>query len=194
MKIGLASGHSRNTDIPQRLFEWERCAVAETPLFQLLAAAGHDVVQLHNQTYDLENDPALKSKIRLFNVAEVDMAFELHLNAGGGDYSTAIYWDHDGAFSGAGKQIAEDLCAQFQAGLPWRTIGAQPQSYFHRSLAFLNDTYMPAVIVEPAFKDNDEQRSWAASQAGPVQYAALVFAGIQRYAMRWEGDNGKAAE
>ena len=36
--------------------------------------------------------------------------------------------------------------------------------------------------------------SWATSRAGPVLYAALVFAGIQRYAMRLEGtDVGKQA-
>ncbi len=193
MRIGVASGHSRNTDIPQRLFEWERCAEAETVLVQLLAAAGHVVVQPEAKIYDLENGPALNSKIRCFNEAVVDLAVELHLNGGGGDYSTAIYWDHGGGgHSGAGKRMAEDLCEQFQAGLPWKSIGAKPQSYFHRSLAFLNDSRMPAVIVEPAFKDNDKQRGRAASQAGPVQYAALVFAGIQRYAMRWEGDNGRA--
>ena len=195
MKIGVASGHSRNTNIPKRLFEWERCAEAETVLSQLLAAAGHGVVQPEDQIYDLENNLALRSKIQCFNEAAIDLAIELHLNGGGGDYSTAIYWDHDGGgHSGAGKRIAEDLCGQFQAGLPWKTIGAKPQSYFQRSLAFLNDSRMPAVIIEPAFKDNDIQRSWAASQAGPVQYAALVFAAIQRYVMRWEGDNGKAAE
>jgi hypothetical protein len=49
-------------------------------------------------------------------------------------------------------------------------------------------------IVEPAFKDNDAQRAWAASPAGPVQYAALVFVGIQRYAMRVEAnDDSKQA-
>ena len=61
--------------------------------------------------------------------------------------------------------MAEDTCGQFQAGLPWKTIGAKPQSNFHRSLAFLNDSRMPAVISEPTFKDNDIQRSWTASQA-----------------------------
>ena len=194
MRIGVASGHSRNTDIPQRLFEWERCTKAETVLVQLLAAAGHAIVQPDGHVYGLENNPALRSKIQVFNEADVDLALELHLNGGGGDYSTAIFWDHEGGgHSGAGKRIAEDLCGQFQAGLQWKTIGAKPQSYFQRSLAFLNDSHMPAVIIEPAFKDNDIQRAWAASQAGPVQYAALVFAGIHRYAMRWEGENGKAA-
>ena len=194
MKIGIASGHSCNTNNPQRLFECKRCAEAEIVLVQLLGAAGHDVVQPAGELYDLENDPALQAKIQLFNETDVDVALELHLNGGGGDYSTAIYWDNEGRESSSGKMLAGDLCAQFQAGLPWRTIGARPQSYFQRSLAFLNNTRMPAVIVEPAFKDNDVQRPWAASQAGPVQYAALVFSGIQRYAMRVEAyDVGKQA-
>ena len=190
MKIGVAAGHSRNTDIPQRFFEWERCAEAETVLVQLLTASGHDVARRTCELYDLENDPALQAKIQLFNEADVDVAVELHLNGGGGDYSTAIYWDHNGGgHSRAGKRIAEDITEQFRVGLPWQTIGARPQSYFHRSLAFLNYSRMPAVIIEPAFKDNDEQRTWASSKAGPVQYAALVFGGIQRYAMKVEGND-----
>ena len=32
---------------------------------------------------------------------------------------------------------------------------------------------MPAVIVEPAFKDNDEQRAWAASQASQCHAPGL---------------------
>ena len=49
-------------------------------------------------------------------------------------------------------------------------------------------------MIEQAFKDNEVQRAWATSQAGPVRYAALVFAGLQRYAMRVEGnDVGKQA-
>ena len=124
---------------------------------------------------------------------ELDVALELHLHGGGGDYSTAIYWDNKGAKSSAGKTLADDICAQFQAGLSWHTIGAKPQSYFQRSLAFLNDTRMPAVIIEPAFKDNDIQPRGQPHRPAPYS-TPLVFAGIQRYAMRWEGHNGRATE
>ena len=97
MRIGIASGHSRNTNITQRRFEWERCSEAEIVLVQLLTAVGPDVVQPTDELYDIENNPALQAKIRLFNDSQVDFALELHLNGGGGDYSAAIYWDSEGS-------------------------------------------------------------------------------------------------
>ena len=96
MRIGIASGHSRNTNITRRRFEWERCSEAEIVLVQLLTAVGHDVVQPTDELYDIENNPALQAKIRLFNERSIS-----HWNcistAGGGDYSAAIYWDSEGS-------------------------------------------------------------------------------------------------
>ena len=113
------------------------------------------MIQPSREIYDLDNNASLRSKIQLFNESEVEIALELHLNGGGGDYSTAIFWNdpETAAFSDRGCQIAIAICEQFAAGLPWKSIGARAQSYFQRSLAFLNRTTMPAVIIEPAFKD-----------------------------------------
>ena len=88
MKIGIAAGHSMNTDNPERRFEWQCCFEAELRLSRLLQAEGHEVVRPPRDLFQLENDAALLAKIDLFNTADVDVAVELHLNAGGGDYST----------------------------------------------------------------------------------------------------------
>ena len=83
-------------------------------------------------------------KIEFFNQHRVDLAVELHLNAGGGDYSTAIYWDHeDGRSSGGGSRLASALCTQLRTAFPWRSIGAQPQSYFRRLLRL----WAPSLLV-----------------------------------------------
>ena len=182
MKIGVAAGHSITLDNPERQFEWVRCYEAAVRLSALLFAEGHEVVAPGREIYELENDSALLAKIDLFNQAEVDVALELHLNAGGGDYSTCIYWDEGEAHSEKGQDLAIDICRHFKAGLPWRCIGAKGQSYFARSLAFLNKTTMPSTITEVAFKDNTEQREFFGHLSGHIAHAALLFAGVQRYA------------
>ena len=45
MKIGIAAGHSMNTDNPERRFEWQCCFEAELRLSRLLQAEGHEVVR-----------------------------------------------------------------------------------------------------------------------------------------------------
>ena len=182
MKIGIAAGHSMNTDNPERRFEWQCCFEAELRLSRLLQAEGHEVVRPPRDLFQLENDAALLAKIDLFNTADVDVAVELHLNAGGGDYSTCIYWDEGETHSEKGQDLSIDICRHLEAGLPWRCIGAKGQSYFARSLAFLNKTTMPSVITEAAFKDNAEQREFFDHLSGHVAHAALLFAGVQRYA------------
>ena len=150
MRIGLTAGHSARTD-GERHWEYERCRATQDHIRHLLSRAGHLVILPPIHVFELSNDAALMAKIRHFNAKQVDMAIELHLNAGAGRYSTAIYWDQGKRHSKRGQQLASALCQQFTAGLPWKTIGARPMSYFARDLAFLRDTDMPSVITEPAF-------------------------------------------
>ena len=41
-KVYVAAGHSPNTDIASRLYEWERCVVAEKECARLLRGSGID--------------------------------------------------------------------------------------------------------------------------------------------------------
>ena len=183
-RFGIAAGHSsRSTG--ERRFEWERCRAVQERLGDLLIRSGHSIVCPPQSIYDLRNDQALAHKIRLFNEKHVDVALELHLNAGGGDYSTAIYWDSPKRHSVPGRQLADGICTQLGLFLPWRTIGARGKTHFRnadgrsRPMGFLTKTKATSVIVEAAFKDVPEHREWIQSKGFAAEYAALVFLAIQ---------------
>ena len=182
MRCGIAAGHSANTE-GERQWEWQRCHLVQAHLVDLLTWAGHEPVVPDDTIDELDNDTALIEKIRFVNERRVDMALELHLNAGGGDYSTCLYWDDvEGYFSESGKQLAVEIAEQFKTAFPWRCIGAKGQTYFDRKLAFLHKTNMPAVITECAFKDDPSHRTSMETKQGAVLYATSVFQGICRYA------------
>ena len=142
----------------------------------------HDLVCIPFHLYEQPSDEALHAKIHFFNNDPVDIAIELHLNAGGGDYSTAICWDtRDGRISEKGSRLAAAICHQMEAVYPWRCIGAQGQSYFGRKLAFLQRIQAPSVLVEPGFMSHPFQRAVFESDVGIIQYATAVFNGVARY-------------
>ena len=184
MRIGIAAGHSRNTT-GERRFEFNCCAPVADLVARLLTTAGYSVVEPGSPVYDLDNDAALNTKIALFNRESVDLAVEIHLNAGGGDYSTVIYWDAAGTgkYSFKGQQVAGAVADEFRA-FPWRSSGARPQSYFDRSLAFLNQLNAPAIITEVGFKDHTAQRAFFESESGQAQHAGRIYLGIERYLHR----------
>ena len=136
LSVGLIAGHS-DQGPAERVWEHERCKEAAASLATLLTTAGYTCLTVSPDIYSLDNDAALIEKIRFVNERRVDMALELHLNAGGGDYSTCLYWDdEEGYFSEQGKQLAVEIAAQFNTAFPWRCIGARGQTYFERKLAF----------------------------------------------------------
>ena len=182
LSVGIIAGHSTRGS-EERVWEHERCKEAAASLETLLTTAGFTCFTVSSDIYSLTNDDALIEKIRFLNERHVDMAVELHLNAGGGDYSTCLYWDDaEGYFSQPGKQLAVEIAEQFKTAFPWRSIGAKGQTYFDRKLAFLHKTNMPAVITEAAFKDDPSHRTSMETKQGAVLYATSVFQGICRYA------------
>ena len=113
MKIGIASGHSHNTHIPQRLFEWERCAEAETVLVQLLSSAGHDVVQPAGELHELENNPALRAKNPVYRrksrfpnpeTLAVRRSTHAGVKCGRGSIPSSVQTRSDGTWSASGFQ------------------------------------------------------------------------------------------
>ena len=184
MRIGVACGHSRDTT-GERRFEFNCCAPVSDLVARLLKTAGYGVVEPGAAIYDADNDAALNAKIALFNREAVDLAVEIHLNAGGGDYSTVLYWDDTGTgkYSFKGQQAAGAIADEFRA-FSWRSSGARPQSYFNRSLAFLNQLNAPAIITECGFKDNIHQRAFLESESGQAQHAGRIYLGIERYIHR----------
>ena len=149
----------------------------------MLRECGHDVRPAPEALYDMTNDASLRRRVKFFNGAETDFNVELHLNAGGGTYSTTIYYPG----SSGGFNLASDIEVMVDALLPWQSIGEQNQDYFNRNLHFLMATSAPSVIVEPCFKDDEEQAEWIDSGSFCLEYSAAVFLGIQRYCTAEQG-------
>jgi len=180
-KIYIAAGHSSNTE-GERLYEWERCRVAQDRLSDLLRWAGHEVIQAQGHIYAMTNDAALKSKVAQCNSSDCELAVELHLNAGGGNYATNLYWDdkEKSQTSESGELLASRISGAMDEVVYWPcTYG--PQSDYDRSLYFLNETSCPSVITEIAFKDHPRHRQWLETKTAMVTYAATVFMGITSY-------------
>ena len=177
-RIGIAAGHTRRTD-GERLYEHQRCHMAAEVVADLARMAGHEVVVVPEQVYDLTNDASLRRRVQLFNHAATDYNIELHLNAGGGSYSTTIFFPG----SEEGEYLATDIEDAVHLVCPWKSIGQQDQTYFDRNLHFLMSTRAPSVIVEPGFKDNVMHREWMDSDRFAPEYAAAVFVGIASYGL-----------
>ena len=183
--IGLAAGHSKNTT-GERLWEWQHCYKVQQRLCGILLDCKHDVVVPPLEYWDLDNNSALKQKVNLFNRRLVDFAIEIHINAGGGKYSTVIYWDKDGKVSPGGRRLAQCISDQFahqtKRIIPrWKAVGPRSQSSMGRSLYFLNNTDMPSVITEIGFSDDPEQRAFLDTKTGQILHAEMIHAGIEEY-------------
>lgn len=193
MHIGIAAGHSSISDTPQDT-EHAQCLRALKVLERLLLTAGHDVsIPLESAVGHLSNDAALRRKVEVFNARRVDLAIELHLNAGGGDYGLMMYHATGPAgavrYSPAGSALASHLAEAFAWCGPVSDTRSRSEIAVGRGgLHMLDRTIAPAVIVEPAFMDGpDAHREWIASESFAADYATLVYLGIQRYARAQRG-------
>ena len=175
MRIGIAAGHSKNATDSQ-IYEWGRCILAVEILKEQLRLAGHAVISPAAPTYERHNDVALHNKTDLFNRSDLDLAIEMHLNAGGGNYSCVLYWDAPakGYHSVGGKKWA-DRISEGHDFLQLRNLGAKSKTEMGRNkLWFLDRTSCPAIITEPAFKDYDQHRAWMDSEEFPHDYASMI--------------------
>ena len=181
MLIGIAAGHSDHEENNEfRQEEHEHCRAAADRLGAFLDEAGFDVALTPADIYELDNNDALRAKVDYFNGAGVDLAIELHLNGGGGNYSTVIAYDSNKQISARALAPGKAIAQAFQAIYPWSSIGLRGQSYFNRTLYFLEKTRMPALILEPGFLDNPAHRKVFDGKAGPLFYAAAVGGALLR--------------
>jgi len=184
MKIGMCAGHGRLGAEEPRLWEIDRCIPALTQAFSMLKTAGMDVVTPNPSIYELDNDDALVKKVKFFNEENCDISVEIHINAGGGNYSTSLFWDKGEKSSVAGEAMAKIIEQQFDSVTPWRSLGAKPQSYFGRGLYFLNKTNHPSVITEIGFKDNDAHRDWLLKRSGDVLHGSAIAQALILYTQK----------
>ena len=125
--------------------------------------------------------PLFISKVGQLNAAECDCAIELHLNAGGGNYSRAYYWGNGTTSSVEGLLLARRLHLNKMVVNPSRDLPPQKQSDIPRSLYFLNNTHMPSVIYEPAFMDHPEHKEYIESDQFTADIATTIYRAVREY-------------
>tara|TARA_Y100001938_G_C8049252_1_gene410732 strand:- start:61 stop:627 length:567 start_codon:yes stop_codon:yes gene_type:complete len=180
--VGLSVGHSAHRDNPEtQQYEYSRCKASIELAGELLSRSGVDVYLIEPGTYDLSNDDALISKVAQINTAECDCAIELHLNAGGGNYSRAYYWGSGSSSSVEGLLLARRIHLNKMVVNPSRSMPPQKQSDIPRSLYFLNNTHMPSVIYEPAFMDHSEHRDYIESNRFTPDTAITIYRAVREY-------------
>lgn len=180
--VGLSVGHSAHPENPEtQIYEYAQCVAPIRLAGQLIAAAGIPVLNIEQDTYELRNDAALISKVAQLNKGEATIAIELHLNAGGGDYSRAYYWGDGNNASVEGLLLARRLHLAKMVTAPPRSEPPQKQSDIPRSLYFLNETKMPAVIYEPAFYDNAEHKKYIESDRFVTDTATIIYRAVREY-------------
>ena len=124
MRIGLSAGHSALTE-GERLWEWRQCRVVQERVSEILHWAGHLVIVPPRSLYQQDNDTSLNARVEFFNSRQVEIAIDLHVNAGGGNYSTCLYWDDDaGSFSERGKMLRISVKTTTRFGSKLPLIGA----------------------------------------------------------------------
>ena len=190
MRVFIAAGHSPHEDNPNsQTFEYHKCSEVMDLTASLLTRSGYEVTVPSEEVYTLTNNAALIRKVAEANDAKADLAIELHLNAGGGEYGTTLFWS-DGATekeSEAGSMASELIASAFDETLPW-TQQYDSQSDMGRSLYFLNKTNCPAVIPEPAFMDTKKHMLWIDSPSFVVDYAISVYQGVKNYSYEIESE------
>ena len=184
--LGQADPHHMSAeDVYKKLLNSDETIGLATVYRVLTQFESAGIVERHNfddghSVYELDNNDALRRKVEYFNDANVDLAIELHLNGGGGNYSTVIAFDSNKQISARALDPGKAIAHAFQAIYPWPSIGLRGQSYFNRTLYFLEKTRMPALILEPGFLDNPAHRKVFDGKAGPLFYAAAVGGALLR--------------
>lgn len=189
--IGLAAGHTTNTDDQDRLTEHLACRRALDTATDLLRKAGIDVQLLPQDLYDRPNNESLAQRVTYFNSLPLDAVAEIHINRGRPrqSYSLALYWQkrigpREFQTSHKGKALAQEIATSLKATLPWRSQGARGMEWAGRGgLYFLSKCKAPAVIIEAGFMDAaDNSWKWLDSPAGQVQHGLAVAQGVINYA------------
>ena len=182
MRVVIAAGHTHNTDDDFRAKEHAICGVVANEIRDFLPAS-IEPIPLPLHLYSLENNDSLNKRVSWLNsiLEPIHLAVELHLNGGGGSYSTALHHPN----SKYGRMAAVQLGKAYAAAFPWDGHLGQPETRYGRSgLAWLNHTRMPAVICEPGFLDNSTQ-DWEKAEVQRL-YSLATAMGIIRHFQEFE--------
>ncbi len=124
-------------------------------------------------------------KTAAINRCEPSLAIEIHCNAGPqhANYGEVIHHRRSAEGARAAEAIAQSLAQGFAAGnhKTWPSRGGRANTVEQdgHHMFFLENTNVPAVIVEGLFISNYEQAAWLAGDGGSETYGLLVAAGVR---------------
>ena len=169
MKITTSAGHSYACDGAQGCgySEHNEAVWANNYFIELCQANG---VAVSNCTSEAGSVNAyLREQCNLANASGADLAIQWHFNAGGGTGTECLYLTE--------KSLAADVSAAIATAGGYVDRGAKYRS----DLYWLNNTRMPAILIEVCFIDNcSDMAKW---QAYWKKIVEAVF-----YAVTGEGD------
>jgi|TARA_Y100000310_G_C20693237_1_gene823760 N-acetylmuramoyl-L-alanine amidase len=178
-RIVIAAGHGERNNTAFRGQEHEICREVAALLASWLDCPDLEVDLLPSNIYEEDNDTSLNRRVAWIRtehqIVKFDLAIELHLNGGRGNYSTALHHPR----SAKGIKAADRIGRAYEAAFAWDANGGRSEEFYGRTnLAWLHKTPCPAVICEPGFLDNPDH-GWD-SELRIKQYAAATLIGIMR--------------
>lgn len=151
MKYGIDYGHNCPPDIgAMNGYEDELNKELGSKVALGLSSLGHDIVIVNPQTKAWSVGHSLQMRCDIANAARCDRYVSFHFNA----FNTKAFGCETYYVSSAGykmaKPIVDEICKLNHGSYQLFNRGAKRTSYFQ----VLNQTDMPAVLIETAFCDN----------------------------------------
>ena len=135
----------------------------------------HGVVVLMSRTKDVSE--TLADKINRCNAFDPAVAADIHNNAGGGN-GAEVFHTYKG---GTGKELANNILSEIeQIGQNSRGAKTKVNSRGVDSYLFIRNTNCPAVIVECAFIDNEQDLQIIDTAAEQKKMGIAIAKGIMK--------------
>ncbi len=147
-------------------------------LVGLLEEAGAKVVMTRSGDHAVRN----ARRVEVANEAGADVFISIHANAYSDPESngTETYYCSKNDHSSASKYLAEQVQREMVSALGLRDRGVKQRSFY-----VLNNTEMPAALVELAFLTNATEEKLLEKKETHVKAARALFEGLEAYLKRY---------
>jgi len=149
---------------------------------ELLEAAGATVVM----TRESDVDVSLQERCDIANNANADIFVSIHMNSAATESAwgtETFYWaENDTVYSAEGKALAEYIQSRVVSRLGTYDRGIKgDKPYLGYHLYVLDNTYMPAILVEVAFISNQSDFNLVSQEEARSKAALAIYEGICDY-------------
>ena len=176
VKIGLDCGHSVKTkgkQTPNGVKEWDLNDQVRKRIVNILK--DYDVEIIHTDNNEGYTDESLSSRLAKYKSANVDAFVSIHHNAFGDGWNNAtgveVYVDK--------KATSKDMkLAQCVYDRLVKYTGLKGRGIKKENFYVINQSIIPAILVEGEFMTNKANHKYITSDAGQTAYAKAVAEGL----------------